>query len=133
MREKFQHIQNQMDKQTLFLKKLKKSLNAREQKLNMFLQSQALKCDMNFQDYLRSRNYVGRLHFDHDNLKLDVKVHTNKSKQAKMSTDLKSLSGGERSFSTVALLLAFWSTVDSPILFLDEFDVFMVKIFVILK
>lgn len=44
----------------------------------------------------------------------------------KKSRDLKSLSGGERSFSTVAFLLSLWSIVESPILFLDEFDVFMV-------
>jgi chromosome segregation ATPase len=60
---------------------------------------------------------------------LDILVHPNKSKDAKESKDLKSLSGGERSYSTVAFLLALWSIVESPILFLDEFDVFMVIFF----
>jgi chromosome segregation ATPase len=59
-------------------------------------------------------------------MSLDIIVHPNKSKDAKESKDLKSLSGGERSYSTVAFLLALWSIVESPILFLDEFDVFMV-------
>ncbi len=81
---------------------------------------------MGFTNYLHSRNFTGHLKFDHAEEKLDIIVHTNKSKEA--SKDLKSLSGGERSYSTVAFLLSLWSIVECPILFLDEFDVFMDQI-----
>ena len=37
----------------------------------------------------------------------------------------KTLSGGEKSFSTIALLLTLWDSVNCPIRCLDEFDVFM--------
>ena len=39
--------------------------------------------------------------------------------------DPKSLSGGERSFSTVALLLSMWEVAGCPIRCLDEWDVFL--------
>lgn len=84
---------------------------------------------MCFNNYLHSRNFTGQLKFNHEQQILDINVQPNKiGKDSKDSRDLKSLSGGERSYSTVAFLLSLWSIVESPLLFLDEFDVFMDQI-----
>ncbi|XP_017140539.2 structural maintenance of chromosomes protein 6 [Drosophila miranda] len=40
------------------------------------------------------------------------------------TSNTKSLSGGERSFTTVSLLKGLWTTSDHPFYFLDEYDVF---------
>lgn len=40
---------------------------------------------------------------------------------------MKSLSGGEKSFSTICLLLSLWDNMTVPFRALDEFDVFMVN------
>lgn len=44
-----------------------------------------------------------------------------------MQQDLKALSGGERSFSTVCFVLALWDTMECPFRIMDEFDIFMVS------
>lgn len=41
-------------------------------------------------------------------------------------SDMRSLSGGERSFSTVCFVLSLWAITEAPFRCLDEFDVYMV-------
>ena len=42
------------------------------------------------------------------------------------TADMRALSGGERSFTTVCFVVSLWVVLDSPIHILDEFDIFMV-------
>lgn len=107
---------------------LNEALRLRQVITHSFTEAKSLRCTMDFQNYVNSRQYNGNLIFDHHEQKLDIVVNPSKTSEGKEVKDLKSLSGGERSFSTVAFLLSLWSIVESPILILDEFDVFMDQI-----
>lgn len=68
---------------------------------------------------LEHRGFSGKLIFDHLNNILRIKVQTDSV--AGMKKDAKALSGGEKSFSTICLLMTLWEAVGSPIRCLDEF------------
>lgn len=61
-----------------------------------------------------------------NNKKLDLIVIPQHGSQGLTTTS--NLSGGERSFSTVAFLYSLWQCMEFPFYFLDEFDVYMVSI-----
>lgn len=57
--------------------------------------------------------------------KLDLVVIPQHGSQGQ--TNSTNLSGGEKSFSTVAFLYSLWQCMEFPFYFLDEFDVYMVS------
>jgi structural maintenance of chromosomes protein 6 len=58
-------------------------------------------------------------------LSLITNVNAEANGDAGQCTDVKQLSGGERSFTTLALLLALGNVTDMPFKVLDEYDVFL--------
>ena len=77
-----------------------------------------------FQQHLGKRNYSGRIRFDPKSEALTLEVTTNKqNKQGTQNTC--TLSGGERSYTTVCFIMSLWEAMESPFRCLDEFDVFM--------
>lgn len=76
-----------------------------------------------FSHHLTQRGFRGRLNFKHDACTLDVLIQTeaDTGKKKAKQKDTKSLSGGEKSFSTVCLLLTMWESVGCPLRCLDEF------------
>lgn len=76
-----------------------------------------------FNQFLNTgRGFNGRIKVDHTNHKLIMRVSLGTNKAP--VEDMKSLSGGERSFTTLCFLLALACEVVSPFHALDEFDVF---------
>ena len=59
---------------------------------------------------------------------MHLQVQPTTTSNGEGSKDMKALSGGERSFTTVCFILALWDAMESPFRCLDEFDVFMVCI-----
>uniref|UniRef100_A0A674IB50 Structural maintenance of chromosomes protein 6 n=1 Tax=Terrapene triunguis TaxID=2587831 RepID=A0A674IB50_9SAUR len=83
-----------------------------------------LRCKFYFNFLLCQRSYSGKMSFDHKNETLSITVQPGDINKAALN-DMRSLSGGERSFSTVCFILSLWSIAESPFRCLDEFDVFM--------
>jgi structural maintenance of chromosomes protein 6 len=79
----------------------------------------------NFMFLLSERDFRGRLILDHSNHTLEVQVEPDKTRKNAAARNTKTLSGGEKSFSSICLLLAIWEAMGSPLRCLDEFDVFM--------
>ncbi|KAI6027610.1 P-loop containing nucleoside triphosphate hydrolase protein [Pisolithus microcarpus] len=105
---------------------LKKSLVMRFDKWHEFRRHIALRCKLVFQYHLSNRGYYGKVLFDHVNQTLQLKVQTDDQAATQgRDKDPRSLSGGEKSFSTICLLLSLWDSIGCPLRCLDEFDVYM--------
>ncbi|KAK5809091.1 hypothetical protein F5H01DRAFT_388196 [Linnemannia elongata] len=112
-----------------FLDHLKSTLHHRISRWREFRNQMSLRSAINFGLLLAFRKYSGELLFDHQARELTIKVETDDPNSAQVGVsrdkDPKSLSGGEKSFSTICFLLALWNSMASTIRCLDEFDVFM--------
>ncbi|ORX60808.1 P-loop containing nucleoside triphosphate hydrolase protein [Piromyces finnis] len=121
----------EIEKHNKFVMKLKESVGQRMKKWYMFRTFISMRAKNIFSELLLRRGYTGSLKFSHPNRQLILKVQIEDQAQVNASgnesyeKDPKSLSGGEKSFSTICLLLSLWETMACPIRGLDEFDVFM--------
>ena len=106
---------------------LKRNLKDRIGRYHGLQESIAHRACIYFTHFLNRRGYVGKLRFSHEKERLDIVVQVDNSTQQSQSTkNTKSLSGGERSFTTVCFIMSLWEAMESPFRCLDEFDVFMV-------
>ncbi|XP_018430887.1 PREDICTED: structural maintenance of chromosomes protein 6-like [Nanorana parkeri] len=107
-----------------FVKLLEDIMSQRYNNYQKFLRCLSLRCKLYFDSLLSRRSYSGKISFDHKNETLSITVQPGEGNKALIS-DMRSLSGGERSLSTVFFLLSLWSITESPFRCLDEFDVYM--------
>jgi structural maintenance of chromosomes protein 6 len=78
-----------------------------------------------FRYLLSERNFRGNVQINHEEKLLNLSVEPDLTRKSDSGREAKTLSGGEKSFSTICLLLSIWEAMGSPIRCLDEFDVFM--------
>ncbi|TIA89765.1 hypothetical protein E3P99_01907 [Wallemia hederae] len=116
-----------IEEMNTFIRELKKALDLRTGKWLQFRRHIAMRAKYQFMFHLSNRGYYGTINFNHTERRLDLMVQTDDqlATQGKRDKDPKSLSGGEKSFSTICLLLSLWEAIGCPIRCLDEFDVFM--------
>ncbi|CAH2256724.1 jg10957 [Pararge aegeria aegeria] len=80
---------------------------------------------IHFMATLITRGYNGQIVVDHMKDTLELRVSGREGSRSASSAA--SLSGGERSYTTVAFITSLWECVELPFYFMDEFDVFMVR------
>uniref|UniRef100_A0A7S4NJE4 Rad50/SbcC-type AAA domain-containing protein n=1 Tax=Odontella aurita TaxID=265563 RepID=A0A7S4NJE4_9STRA len=78
-----------------------------------------------FDQMLNKKGSSGQLEFNHDDHSLNLIVQKDNTNEMSQTKDVKALSGGERSFTTLALLLALGESLETPFRVMDEFDVFL--------
>lgn len=101
---------------------LSDDLNSRFNYLHTTILKNINEASSSFERSLALRGFKGELKFDFGEKSLTMLVQT---KGDSKKRTVESLSGGEKSFTQIALLLAIWKVMDSKVRGLDEFDVFM--------
>uniref|UniRef100_A0A182PKN8 Peptide methionine sulfoxide reductase B1, chloroplastic n=1 Tax=Anopheles epiroticus TaxID=199890 RepID=A0A182PKN8_9DIPT len=84
----------------------------------------ALRVKHIFRNIMKIRNYSGNIEVFPQERRLALSVVPRDGSVQNAVSTTKSLSGGERSYATVAFLISLWSCVSTPFCFLDEYDVF---------
>ncbi|KAJ1679709.1 Structural maintenance of chromosomes protein 6, partial [Spiromyces aspiralis] len=147
--EAYEKAKAEIKNMVIFVKQLKEAYEERLARWGQFRDSMTVRVKMQFMSHLQLRGFTGKLEFDHIKQTLVPRVQTNqdlsaaqasrtgnsggnaggprqsRSMTAHQRKDTRSLSGGERSFTTICLLLSLWEAMSCPIRALDEFDVFM--------
>ncbi|NWV12805.1 SMC6 protein, partial [Ptilonorhynchus violaceus] len=123
-KERYEDASNKVKNLRRFIAVLDEVMTERLKVYRQFLRSLSMQCKLQFENLLRLRGCSGNIIFDHRNETLSLMVQPQEEEKAARS-DLRSLSGGERSFSTVCFILSLWNISESPFRCLDEFDVYM--------
>lgn len=143
-KSEYDHLRKDMLKMDKHVKQLSDGLAER---INSFVQLRyyiALITNIMFEDVLAKKGFSGEINVVYDapqqggagskGKTLDIVIRPRNERQLLSQesggtgisySSTKSLSGGERSFSTVAFIIALWAVCPSPFRCLDEVDVFM--------
>ena len=80
-----------------------------------------------FTRFLSQRKAEGSVAIDHEQHTVSLSVRMDSTSQIESSQvqNIKVLSGGEKSFVTLSLIMATTHIIESPFFIMDEFDVFM--------
>eukprot|EP00571_Detonula_confervacea_P004119 CAMPEP_0172311834 /NCGR_PEP_ID=MMETSP1058-20130122/15802_1 /TAXON_ID=83371 /ORGANISM="Detonula confervacea, Strain CCMP 353" /LENGTH=1228 /DNA_ID=CAMNT_0013025129 /DNA_START=30 /DNA_END=3716 /DNA_ORIENTATION=+ len=106
-------------------KALGKDLSDRKKRWRAFRGHIAEQTNLGFDEFLNKKGSAGEVQFDHEAGQLNLSVQKDNKDEHSQTKDVKALSGGERSFATLSLLLAIGESLETPFRVMDEFDVFL--------
>lgn len=121
--EKFKSIKKGMTWVRTFINEIDSYLKQRQRSFIDLRRLISMRCRITFDTLLNQRGYAGKMYFNHTGRLLQISVQP--GQEGITTNDMRALSGGERSFSTVCFILSLWEEIESPFRCLDEFDVFM--------
>lgn len=104
---------------------LKRAIASRLHLWRQFQRQISARIRIQFTYLLSERGFRGKIELDHPNRKVHIQVEPDETRKSSTGRNTKTLSGGEKSFSSICMLLSVWEAIGSPIRCLDEFDVFM--------
>ena len=106
--------------QRLILEKIKLAIKTRRERWIRFQDHITLQAQTTFTYLLLERQFRGQLNIDHARRTMDVDIEPDITRRSDAGRQAKTLSGGEKSFSTICMILALWQAMGSPIRCLDE-------------
>ena len=110
------------------LKLLTDMIEDRKRKMNSCRKSMASSANFAFDALLKPQGAQGQLIFDFKNETLQMVVNPNtRDTERQTASSTVVLSGGERSVTTIAFVMAIGEQVECPFRAIDEFDVFQVS------
>ncbi|KOS17628.1 Structural maintenance of chromosomes protein 6 [Escovopsis weberi] len=104
---------------------LKGALELRLHLWRQFQRQISARIRIQFNYLLSERGFRGKIDLDHRARNINIQIEPDQTRKSAAGRNTKTLSGGEKSFASICMLLSIWEAIGSPIRCLDEFDVFM--------
>jgi len=123
--EAYERARGEVEGQKRLLIDLKNSLEERLNRWRLFQRFLGARTRQNFYYLLSERAMRGDMRIDHRTKRLSLLVEPDETQRNAKGRQTKTLSGGEKSYASICMLLAIWEAMGSSIRCLDEFDVFM--------
>jgi len=124
-RERYEDVTRQTKDVDDTILSLKRAIEDRLHLWRQFQRQISARIRIQFTYLLSERGFRGKIILDHRARKVHLQVEPDETRKSSAGRSTKTLSGGEKSFSSICMLLSVWEAIGSPIRCLDEFDVFM--------
>ncbi|KAF4973804.1 hypothetical protein FZEAL_9223 [Fusarium zealandicum] len=124
-RERYEDVMRQTQDLDDTISSLKRAIEHRLHLWRQFQRQISARIRIQFNYLLSERGFRGKIDLDHRARKVLIQIEPDETRKSSAGRNTKTLSGGEKSFSSICMLLSVWEAIGSPIRCLDEFDVFM--------